>query len=137
MFFVKSPTLLVQAVLPQMRARGHGRIIQIGSDSVARALPGTSAYVAAKGAQVALTHTWARELGPDGITVNLVAPGWIPVERHAGIGEPDRRGYVAEVPLGRLGNPADVAAAVAFLASAAAGFITGERITVNGGHTIG
>ncbi|MFI5916894.1 SDR family NAD(P)-dependent oxidoreductase [Dactylosporangium sp. NPDC051541] len=61
-YFVKSPTLLAQAVLPQMKARRHGRIIQIGSDSVERALPRTSAYVAAKGAQLALTRVWAREL---------------------------------------------------------------------------
>ncbi|WP_433461771.1 SDR family NAD(P)-dependent oxidoreductase [Spirillospora sp. CA-128828] len=80
-FFVKSPTLLLQAVLPGMKARGGGRVIQIGSDIFERALPGMSAYVAAKGAQIGLTRTWARELGPSGITVNLVAPGWIPVER--------------------------------------------------------
>jgi NAD(P)-dependent dehydrogenase (short-subunit alcohol dehydrogenase family) len=73
-YFVNSPTLLVQAVLPQMKARRHGRIVQIGSDSFERALPGTSA----KGAQLGLTRTWARELGPYNITVNLVAAGWIP-----------------------------------------------------------
>ncbi len=113
-FFVKSPTLLVQAVLPGMRERGGGRIIQIGSDIVDRNLPGMSAYIAAKGAQHAMTEAWARELGPYGITVNVVAPGWIPVERHAGL-DPDA--YVAEVPLRRMGTPADVAAAVSFLAS--------------------
>ena len=75
-----------------------------------------SAYVAAKNAQVGLTKVWAKELGPDGITVNLVQPGWIPVERHAGI---DSDSYAAEV-----------------LASDAGGFITGQRITVNGGHAI-
>jgi NAD(P)-dependent dehydrogenase (short-subunit alcohol dehydrogenase family) len=135
-YFVKSPTLLVRAVLPQMKARRHGRIIQIGSDSFERALPGTSAYVAAKGAQLGLTRAWARELGTHNITVNLIAPGWIPVERHSDIAESAFEEYIADVPLGRLGRPADVAAAVSFLASEAAAFVNGERISVNGGHTI-
>ncbi|MEV4073714.1 SDR family NAD(P)-dependent oxidoreductase [Nonomuraea fuscirosea] len=131
-FFVKSPTLLVQAVLPGMKERGGGRVIQIGSDIVDRKLPGMSAYTAAKGAQHAITEVWAKELGPYGITVNVVAPGWIPVERHAGL---DESGYLAEVPLGRMGTPEDVAAAVAYLASEDGAFVTGQRITVNGGHT--
>ena len=135
-FFVKSPTLLVQAVLPQMKARAGGRIIQIGSDVIDRGLPAMSAYTAAKGAQIGLTKSWSRELGPHGITVNLVAPGWIPVERHADAGAEDLEAYRREVALQRLGRPDDVAAAVSFLASAQAGFVTGERITVNGGHTL-
>ncbi|MEO3924372.1 SDR family oxidoreductase [Micromonosporaceae bacterium B7E4] len=135
-FFVKSPTLLVQAVLPSMKARGGGRIINIGSDLFERATPGFSAYSAAKGAQLALTRTWARELGPYGITVNLVAPGWIPVERHAEVPAEVLRAYADEVALRRFGSPGEVAAAVVFLASAEAAFITGERIAVNGGHTI-
>ncbi|HEY0639707.1 MAG TPA: SDR family oxidoreductase [Pseudonocardiaceae bacterium] len=135
-FFVKSPLVLLRAVLPGMRARRHGRVIQVGSDIVERAPAGMSAYVAAKAAQHGLTRSWARELGPSGITVNLVAPGWIPVERHAGVEAGLLSGYLADVPLARLGIPDDVAGVVAFLASDAAAFITGERITVNGGHTI-
>jgi NAD(P)-dependent dehydrogenase (short-subunit alcohol dehydrogenase family) len=135
-FFVKSPTLLVQAVLPDMRAAGRGRVIQIGSDMFERALPGFSAYVAAKGAQWGLTRTWARELGADGITVNLVAPGWVPVERHGELTDADLAGYLSEVPLGRIGKPADVAAAVSYLASDDAAFVTGQRITVNGGQNM-
>ncbi|WP_327580632.1 SDR family oxidoreductase [Nonomuraea sp. NBC_00507] len=131
-FFVKSPTLLVQAVLPGMRERGGGRVIQIGSDVVDRNLPGMSAYIAAKSAQHALTEAWARELGPYGVTVNVVAPGWIPVERHTGL---DQSGYLEEVPLRRMGTPEDVAAAVSFLASDGGAFITGQRVTVNGGHS--
>ncbi|MEO3870145.1 SDR family oxidoreductase [Nonomuraea sp. B12E4] len=131
-FFVKSPTLLVRAVLPGMRERGGGRVVHIGSDIVDRKLPGMSAYIAAKGAQHALARAWARELGPYGVTVNVVAPGWIPVERHDGL---DRSDYLGEVPLGRMGTPEDVAAAVSFLASEGGAFVTGERITVNGGHT--
>jgi 3-oxoacyl-[acyl-carrier protein] reductase len=68
--------------------------------------------------------------------VNVVAPGWIPVERHVDGPEAELRQYVADVPLGRIGQPDEVAAVVAFLASDAAAFITGERITVNSGHTI-
>jgi NAD(P)-dependent dehydrogenase (short-subunit alcohol dehydrogenase family) len=135
-FFVKSPTLLLQAVLPGMKARGAGRVIQIGSDIFERGLPRWSAYIAAKGAQIGLTRSWARELGPFGITVNLVAPGWIPVERHAGASGEDREAYVADVPLGRFGRPGEIAATVCFLASDAASFVNGERVTVNGGHTI-
>jgi 3-oxoacyl-[acyl-carrier protein] reductase len=131
-FFVKSPTLLVQAVLPGMRERGGGRVIQVGSDIVDRKLPATSAYTAAKTAQHALTEVWARELGPYGITVNVVAPGWIPVERHEGL---DESAYREEVPLGRMGMPEDVAAAVSYLASEGGAFVTGQRVTVNGGHT--
>jgi len=132
-FFVKSPTLLVQAALPSMRAAGRGRVILIGSDLADRAIPGASAYVAAKSAQIGLTKVWAKELGPDGITVNLVQPGWIPVERHAGL---DTGDYAAEIPLRRMGTPDDVAAMVAYLGSEAGGFVTGQRITVNGGHVI-
>ena len=135
-FFVKSPTLLMQATLPAMKQLGGGRIIQIGSDSFERALPGASAYNAAKGAQLGLTRTWARELGAYGITVNVVAPGWIPVERHGVITAENSADYVRDVPLGRLGTPAEIADVVAFVAGDGARFITGERITVNGGHTI-
>lgn len=136
-FFVKSPTLLVAAVLPGMRARGGGRIVQIGSDMPDRAQTGWSAYAAAKSAQRTLTRVWARELGPAGITVNVVAPGWIPVERHADASAAERAEYAAEVPLRRMGTPPDVAGAVAFLASADGAFVTGQCLTVNGGHTLG
>ena len=73
-FFVKSPTLLVQAALPSMRSAGEGRVILIGSDLADRAAPLMSAYVAAKNAQVGLTKVWAKELGPDGITVTSSNP---------------------------------------------------------------
>ncbi|MBU2666780.1 SDR family oxidoreductase [Actinoplanes bogorensis] len=134
-FFVKSPTLLLQATLPHMKQLGTGRFIHIGSEMVERALPGFSAYNAAKGAQLTLARTWARELGVHNVTVNVVAPGWIPVERHGEVTEDDSRDYVAGVPLGRLGTPQDIADVVAFVASDASRFVTGERITVNGGFT--
>jgi 3-oxoacyl-[acyl-carrier protein] reductase len=135
--FAKSPLLLTQAVLPAMRAAGTGRIVHIGSDLFERGDAGWSAYMAGKGAMLGLTRGWARELGPHGITVNLVAPGWIPVERHAGV-EPELLArWQAEQSVRRMGTPADVAAVVTFLLSDAAGFVTGERIVVNGGHHLG
>ncbi|MFT4217845.1 MAG: SDR family oxidoreductase [Micropruina sp.] len=133
-FFVKSPTLLAQAALPAMKQHRFGRVILIGSDMVDRAKPGSSAYAAAKAAEGELVKIWARELGPHRITVNLVAPGWTPVERHVGA---DTSGYLRDVPIGRMGTPDDIAGLVAYLASDAAGFVTAQRITVNGGHTLG
>ncbi|MGB3441759.1 MAG: SDR family oxidoreductase [Actinophytocola sp.] len=135
-FFVKSPTLLAQAVVPGMKDLGGGRIVHIGSDMADRALPGWSAYAAAKAGLAALTRVWARELGPFGITVNVVAPGWVPVERHADATPAELAEYTADVPLRRLGAPGDVAGTVAFLASDDAAFLTGQCIRVNGGHSI-
>src|SRR6476661_823663 len=80
-FFVLSPLLLMQAFVPHMPS--GGRVIMIGSDFAWRTAPGVSAYSAAKAAQHSLVRSWATELGPRNITVNAVAPGWIPVERHA------------------------------------------------------
>src|SRR5215831_17203853 len=84
-FFVQSPVLLGRAVLPGMQARRYGRIIHIDSEVAHRPPPGRSAYATAKNAQIGLTRAWARELAPSGITVNTVAPGFVPVERHAGV----------------------------------------------------
>ena len=135
-FFVKSPLLILRAVLPGMRERGFGRIIQIGSEVVEVGNPRFANYVAAKGAQLGQTRSWARELGPTGVTVNLVAPGWIPTERHANDPEADKLAYAQAVPVGHMGKAEDVARAVVFLASDEAGFITGQKISVNGGNTL-
>ncbi|OXM74739.1 MULTISPECIES: SDR family NAD(P)-dependent oxidoreductase [Amycolatopsis] len=129
-FFVKSPVLLQRRVLPGMKARGGGRIIHIGAESERTAPAGAAAYVTAKSAQLGLARAAAKELAAWRITVNTVAPGWVPVERHAGV---DRTAYLAGVPLGRLGEPDDVAAAVSYLASDDARFVTGVRLSVSGG----
>jgi 3-oxoacyl-[acyl-carrier protein] reductase len=136
-FFVKSPVLFGRAVLPGMQARRYGRIVQIDSEVASRPPPGRSAYVTAKSAQIGLTLSWARELAPFGITVNTVAPGFIPVERHADLPDHVTKDYLATVPAGRMGTPGDIAHAVAFLASEGAGFITGQRIVVDGGRSLG
>ena len=140
-FFVKSPLLIAQAVVQGMRERGFGRIIQIGSEVVELGNPRFANYVAAKAAQLGQTRSWARELGarelgPSGITVNLVAPGWIPTERSVDATEADKLEYVSGVPLGRMGRAEEVGRVVAFLASEAASFVNGQKIAVNGGNTL-
>ena len=135
-FFVKSPVLLVQAVLASMKERRAGRIINIGSEVFERGLAEFSNYVSAKGAQLGLTRSWAMELAPWQITVNLIAPGWIPTERHRDDPQEAKDAYAAAVPMGHMGVPDDVAEAVAFVASEGARFITGQKIAVNGGNTL-
>jgi 3-oxoacyl-[acyl-carrier protein] reductase len=136
-FFVKSPLLLTKAVLGGMKRRRLGRIINIGSEVFERGVPEFSNYVSAKGAQLGLTRSWAMELAPWQITVNLVAPGWIPTERHLNDPQEQKDAYAKAVPMGHMGNPEDVAEAVAFLASDGAKFITGQKLAVNGGNTLG
>jgi NAD(P)-dependent dehydrogenase (short-subunit alcohol dehydrogenase family) len=135
-FFVKSPLLLVQSVVKSMKERRHGRIINIGSEVFERGVPEFSSYVAAKAAQLGLTRSWAMELAPWQITVNLIAPGWIPTERHANEPQEAKDAYARVVPMRRMGVPEDVAEAVAFLASDAAKFITAQKLSVNGGNTL-
>ena len=135
-FFVKSPLLVLQRVVAGMKSRGFGRIIQIGSEVFELGNPMFAHYVAAKAAQLGQTRSWARELGPTGITVNLVAPGWIPTERHTGSTQAEIHSYTEKVPMKHMGTPEDVANTVAFLASDAGRFITGQKIAVNGGNTV-
>ena len=136
-FFVKSAVLLGRAVLPGMREQGWGRIVQIDSEVIDLPPPGRSAYVTAKSAQVGLMRSWARELAPFGITVNAVSPGFIPVERHVDVAAEIVDAYRASVPMSRMGGPEDVAHAVSFFASDGAGFITGQRLVVDGGRGLG
>lgn len=135
-FFLKSPLLILRQVVAGMKSRGFGRIIQIGSEVFELANPMFAHYVAAKAAQLGQTRSWARELGVSGITVNLVAPGWIPTERHMHSTQAEIHSYTERVPMKHMGTPEDVANTVAFLASDAGRFITGQKISVNGGNTV-
>lgn len=135
-FFVKSPYLLSMACLPHMKQQKWGRIINITSEVFQLGVSPFTAYVAAKGGQTGFSRSLARELAPDQITVNMVAPGWIPVERHENDPQEDKDGYLATIPMQRWGVPNDVGAAVCFYASDEAAFITGQTVSVNGGTTV-
>lgn len=134
-FTVKAPLLLLKQCIRGMKERRFGRIINIGSEVVQLGNKDFSNYVTAKSAMIGMTRSWANELGPYGITVNLIAPGFIPVERHEHIPSEDLAGYAAQVPLQRMGVPEDIANAVVFLVSERAKFITGQQLSVNGGNT--
>ncbi len=135
-FFVKSPVLLSQACLPHMKQQRWGRIINIGSEVLARGVPNFTAYLAAKGAQNGFHRGLATEVAASGITVNMISPGWIPVERHADDSAEAKEAYRNLIPAGRWGVPQDLAGAIVFLASEAASFVTGQNLHVNGGMTV-
>jgi 3-oxoacyl-[acyl-carrier protein] reductase len=134
--FVKSPFLLAQRLLPSMKAGKWGRIIQITSEVFHVGMPEFSAYVSAKGGQVGWSRSLANELAADGVTVNCVAPGWIPVERHENVPQEAKDAYLKTIPVARWGTPDDVAWAVAWFASEQAGFLTGQTLYVNGGRSL-
>ena len=134
-FFLKSPYLLARRALPNMKQKQQGRIINIVSEVFHRSVAPFSAYVSAKGAQIGWTRSMATELAPHGITVNMVAPGGIPVERHADDPPEQKQAYLDQIPMGRWGQPKDIGDTTLFLASAEASFVTGQTICVNGGLT--
>ncbi|MDB5359467.1 MAG: short-chain dehydrogenase [Rhodospirillales bacterium] len=131
--------LCAQAVVPAMKARGYGRIVNISSGAgLGVSLTGIQAYAAAKAAQIGLTRQLAHELGRDGITVNSVAPGFVrsnpTTERQWESYGPDgQKALIERIATHRLGAPADIAYGVMFFASAAAGWITGQTLSVDGG----
>ena len=135
-FFIKSPVLLAKACLPHMKQQRWGRIINIGSEVVSRGVPHFTAYLAAKGGQNGLNRSLATEVASWGITVNMIAPGWIPVARHENDSQEEKDGYRVLIPADRWGVPQDLSGAVVFLASEASSFITGQNLHVNGGMTV-
>jgi len=126
--------LVVQAVLGHMRAQGGGRIVLTASDSARMgSLVSGPAYAASKGGVIALTHTLALYLGPSKINVNAVCPGLTMTGMSQGWKQEFIDGIAKRTPLGRLAQPDEVAKVAVFLASDAAGFVTGEVVEVNGG----
>ncbi|NIA67889.1 SDR family oxidoreductase [Pelagibius litoralis] len=136
-----SAFFLAQALAPAMRAQGSGRIVTISSGAGLKpSLTGIQAYTAAKHALVGLTRQLALELGPAGITVNSVAPGFVlsndaTRRQWDSYGEAGQQAMVGRIHLRRLGQPEDIAGAVSFLAGADAAWITGQVLCVDGGHT--
>ncbi len=134
-FFIKSPYLMTRRALPHMKQQRWGRIINITSEVFHRAVSPFSAYVAAKGGQLGWSRSMSQELAPFGVTVNTIAPGWIPVERHEKDPQAAKDQYFDLIPMQRWGTPNDVGNAALYLASPESAFVTGQNITVNGGMT--
>ena len=136
---VHSTIQTVQAILPALKAKGWGRIVNVTS-LVTVGIAMRSGYAAAKAAVNSLTRTWAIELAETGITVNAVAPGPVETEmfrRNTPAGSEAEGRFLSLIPMRRLGKPEEIAAAIAFLLSEEAGFITGQILFVDGGGSIG
>jgi 3-oxoacyl-[acyl-carrier protein] reductase len=125
--------LAIQQVLPGMMKNRWGRIVNMASVVGQAGSPGQANYVASKAALIGLTKGLAQEMGSRGITVNAVAPGYIETDMTRGLPEAVKQKYLASIPLGRAGTMEDVAAAVQFLVSDEAAYITGHVLAVNGG----
>jgi 3-oxoacyl-[acyl-carrier protein] reductase len=130
---LKAVFRLSRAVMRPMMKQRYGRIVNITSVVGASGNPGQANYAAAKAGVAGMTRALARELGSRGITVNCVAPGFIETDMTASLPEEQQKALLGQIPLGHLGKPADIAHAVAFVASPEAGYITGQEIHVNGG----
>jgi 3-oxoacyl-[acyl-carrier protein] reductase len=122
-----------RAVMRTMMKQRYGRIVSITSVVGASGNPGQANYAAAKAGVAGMTRALARELGSRGITVNCVAPGFIATDMTDQLSDAQKAALLAQIPLGRLGSPQEIADAVAFLASPRAGYITGTEMHVNGG----
>jgi len=130
---LKSVFRLARAALKPMMKQRQGRIINITSVVGSSGNPGQANYAAAKAGVAGMARALAREVGSRGITVNCVAPGFIETDMTKDLGEKQTAALLGQIPLGRLGQPEEIAAAVAFLASPAAAYITGTTLHVNGG----
>ena len=128
-----APFRLARAAMRGMLRRRSGRIIGIASIVGATGNPGQANYAAAKAGLIGMTKALAQEVGARGITVNIVAPGFIETPMTDVLPDEQKKRLTERIPLGRLGQPADIAAAVAYLASAEAGWVTGATLHVNGG----
>lgn len=122
-----------QAVLPAMISQRGGRIVNISSLSALLAPAGQTNYAAAKAGVIALTQSLAKEVARIGITVNAICPGYVETEALEGMDPVERKAIISRIPMRRMGSPAEVAAAVRFLACPEAGYITGSVLKVDGG----
>ncbi|WP_375400091.1 SDR family NAD(P)-dependent oxidoreductase [uncultured Amnibacterium sp.] len=128
--------LMTKSIIPVMAAAGYGRIVNIASNTFVAGTPNLAHYVATKGGSIGFVRALAGEIGKDGITINAVAPGL--TETEGVLASPHNEGFAYVLPaqaFDRRGVPADIAPAVAFLASEKAGWITGQTLVVDGGHT--
>jgi 3-oxoacyl-[acyl-carrier protein] reductase len=130
---LRAAMVCARAALPHMLRQGRGRILSAASGSTRLGLQGLTAYAAAKAGIVGMTRTWARELGPRGITANAVAPGLIEGETVRTVASEELERTLARIPARRLGRPEEVAAVYLFLASDLAAFINGAVVGVDGG----
>jgi 3-oxoacyl-[acyl-carrier protein] reductase len=130
---LKAVFRLSRAVIRPMMKQRYGRIVNITSVVGASGNPGQANYAAAKAGVAGMTRSLARELGSRGITVNCIAPGFIETDMTATLPEAQQQALLQQIPLGHLGKPADIAFAVAFLASPRAAYVTGQELHVNGG----
>lgn len=133
---VRGTWLVTRAAATFLKSSGHGKIVNIASDTALWGAPDLLHYVASKGAVIAMTRSLARELGNDGVAVNAIAPGLTLVEATEYVPEKRHRLYVDNRAMNRPQTPADVTGAVVFLLSDAAGFITGQLLPVNGGFVM-
>jgi len=130
---LKAVFRMSRAVMRTMMKQRYGRIVSITSVVGASGNPGQANYAAAKAGVAGMTRALARELGSRGITVNCVAPGFIETDMTASLPEEQQKALLGQIPLGHLGKPADIAQAVAYLASPQAAYVTGQELHVNGG----
>ncbi len=130
---LKAVFRMSRAVMRTMMKQRYGRIISITSVVGASGNPGQANYCASKAGVAGMTRSLAKELGSRNITVNCVAPGFIATDMTAVLPEEQQKALLAQIPLGALGKPEDIAHAVAYLASPQAGYVTGQELHVNGG----
>ncbi len=130
---LKAVFRMSRAVMRTMMKQRYGRIISITSVVGASGNPGQVNYAAAKAGVAGMTRALARELGSRNITVNCIAPGFIETDMTANLADEQQKALLSQIPLGHLGKPADIAHAVAYLASPQAAYVTGQELHVNGG----